>query len=65
MRYHSLLMADDKAAPANLTAECDFGSLKEEELEACFYYEYSRELKSLRDAVGKFTRSVLTIGSRP
>jgi hypothetical protein len=57
VRYRSLLMADDKAAPANLMAECNFESLKEEELEACFYYEYARELKSLRDAVRKFPRT--------
>jgi hypothetical protein len=47
---------NDNAAPANLMAECNFRSLKEDELETCFYYEYSRELKSLRLAVGKFTR---------
>jgi len=44
-----------RTAPAKLMAECNFGSLKEEELEACFYYEYARELKSLRDAVRKST----------
>lgn len=42
---------------ANLMAECNFASLKEKELEACFYYEYARELKSLRDAVRKFPRT--------
>lgn len=47
---------NDNAAPANLMAECNFGRLKEEELETCFYYEYSRELKPLCVAVGKFTR---------
>jgi hypothetical protein len=47
---------DKIAAPANLVDECNFRSLKEDELETCFYYEYSRELKPLRVAVGKFTR---------
>jgi hypothetical protein len=47
---------NDNAAPANLMAECNFSSLKEDELETCFYYEYSRDLKPLRVAVGKFTR---------
>ena len=43
-------------APVRLMAECNFGSLKKEELEACYYYEYARQIKSMRGAVRKFTR---------
>jgi hypothetical protein len=37
--------------PQHLMTQCNFDAVDDDELEACFYYEYARELKGLHVAV--------------
>lgn len=45
--------------------EWDFGSISEEEIDACFHYEYARHVPALRDGIPEWRKSLLATFQKP